>query len=66
MEQPSEMRERITAAVAAQFSCYGADARPCTTPVGRTLADQPPTFSWGVPVRAVVDFVLDMAEGPSA
>ena len=54
-------RERITAAIAGQFACYGQGTAPTRAAVGLSLKDQPPTFAFGVDVRTVVDAVLDLA-----
>jgi hypothetical protein len=55
-------RERITAAVAGRFPAYGQgtpeNPRNATA---ASLAGQPAVFAFGVPVRAVVDLVCDLA-----
>ncbi len=60
---PGERRERIVVELLRRFPAYGEGTpenhRNATSV---TLAKQPPTFAFGVPVRAVVDAVLDLAE----
>jgi hypothetical protein len=59
----SEQRERITIAVARKFACYGTGTQENhRNATALTLAKQPPVFGFGVPVRSVVDEVLDLAE----
>lgn len=61
-EDHSAERERIAAEIAGRFAAYGVgtplNSRNATAV---TLAEQPAQFAFGVPVRAVVDAVLDLA-----
>jgi hypothetical protein len=59
---PEAERARIAAAVAQRFPCYGAGtpANPHNA-IDVSLRNQPAQFAFGVQVRAVVDYVLDLA-----
>jgi hypothetical protein len=58
------LRERIIAALIARFPAYGQDtgAAPRNA-LAVTLAEEPPTFAWGVKIADVVDAVLELAQG---
>jgi hypothetical protein len=59
---PELERERITAAVAERFPCYGQGTpENPRNALDVTLRNQPAQFAFGVAVRPVVDAVLDLA-----
>jgi hypothetical protein len=59
-EDAAAERERVAAEIASRFSCYGIGTETGNNPIARTLKDQPTTFGFGTPVRAVVDAVCDL------
>lgn len=58
-----EERKQIAADIAAEFPCFGTGAKASeNNPLAEWTKDKEPIFALGVPVRAVVDYVISRLE----